>query len=223
MAGVSPLGQVSRTIVLAELDRKLEGYPTVDQLLGPHLRALAAEHTLTEDLLPDERTESDLGAIAAGVEGLVEHWRQSLGPKTRERLFTALAEIEGYWLLLNSGFEHVYALRPRGRQRTPDACCWRARRPFLFEFKSLWAFIERRRYNFRSLPTGVIVFGGRPAGRSVREALTRFERVNGLRMPDPEYNALVLDLTICNLLRSGTAQLSTYATREQRPHPRLLS
>ena len=61
MAGGNPLGQVSRTIVLAELDRKLEGYPTVDQLLDPHLRALAAEHTLTEDLLPDERTESDLG------------------------------------------------------------------------------------------------------------------------------------------------------------------
>ena len=31
---------------------------------------------------------------------------------------------------------------------------------------------------------------------------------------------LVLDLTICNLLRSGTAQLSTYATREQPTAPK---
>src|SRR5258708_4918901 len=31
---------------------------------------------------------------------------------------------------------------------------------------------------------------------------------------------LVRDLTICNLLRSGTAQLSTYATREQPTAPK---
>jgi hypothetical protein len=202
-----------RLVDVAEVESILDKSPSVAALLGPYYRTLAKEGRLQERLLPGETTEEDLQSVLDSVADLREHWHQSLGPKIEARVYTSLAEIEGYRRVLSSGFDLVTAPTPGGRRGpTPDCVASRGDDTHLFEFKSVWAYLEVRRYALRSLPNGTTAgFGATPPGRTLAEAQRRSLAVHGRELDDAEYNAWVACSTINHLLDTARRQLVSYA------------
>lgn len=213
-----PRGLVSRQ----EVDVLLEDHTQVTAFLGQHYRRLADLGALTEDLLPLDwgQTEAELDAMALKVLRFDDHWRQNPIGRTvtniKANLYAGLAEIEGFQhLITNKDFDRVEALtfRRKKGQGAPDACCWLDEVPYLFEVKSLWAYLETRQNHLKPMPTGAYCFGPRPVGNSVVEANNLKLRRAGRNLDDGEHNTLLLDLTLRSLLEGASMQLRQYADR----------
>ncbi|MBX5493412.1 MAG: hypothetical protein IRZ14_19855 [Chloroflexi bacterium] len=128
-----------------ELEARLTKFPAIARCLGRHYRVLADRGLLAQDLLPlDWRaTEADLARVVEQVEGFNAHWQQvPARPQwARADLFAALAEIEGFTVLLDKGIGRVHALafHPTRGGGAPDALVQTADGIHLYEIKSLWA------------------------------------------------------------------------------------
>lgn len=204
-----------QSVSFANLQAQLATHPLVEEFLGPYYKRLDQHGLLTEDLTPSDwdATEGDLNRLACGVEDLRAHWHQNPIGRPKADLYAALAEIEGFWALLQKGFDCIIALPYKTVKGggAPDALALRAAVPHLYEIKSLWAYREYMRYDFRTLPTGAYGFGKRPPGRSVSDA-RRLAAISGRRgLEDNDYNTLILDLCIHRLLRKAAVQLHGFA------------
>lgn len=195
-----------------ELEARLAEYPAIARCLGRHYCLLIEQGKLTDDLLPlDWRaTEADLARVVEQVEGFHAHWQQvPARPQwARADLFAALAEIEGFTVLLGKGIGRVHALtfHPTRGGGAPDALVQTADGIHLYEIKSLWAYVEKRTRDLQPLPGGAYVFGPHKRGR-----------------PPPGYdgvaqrNTTVLYQALAALLRTAARQLNAYAAN--RGHP----
>lgn len=203
-----------RLVGVEELQEYLAACPLVRVFLGRYYCRLAANSALSEDLVPLDwaETESDLEAIASRVEGLRVHWQQNPVGRPKADLYAALAEIEGFRVLLTKQYDRVYALpfKPIKGRGAPDALAERAGTPHLYEMKSLWAYYAYMRRDFRRLPTGAYGFGKRPPGRSVPDAIRLHAKSEAGDLSDNDYNTLILDLRLCSLLSKASAQLRRF-------------
>ncbi len=189
-----------------ELEARLAEYPAIACCLGRHYRVLADRGLLAEDLLPlDWRaTEAALARVVEQVEGFHAHWQQvPARPQwARADLFAALAELEGFRVLLDKGIGRVHALafHPTRGGGAPDALVQTADGIRLYEMKSLWAYVENRKQDLQPRPGGAYVFGPHKRGR-----------------PPPGYcgvaqrNTTVLYQALAALLRTAARQLNAYA------------
>src|SRR5207249_643700 len=118
--------------------------------------------------------------------------------------------------LLEQGFDSVEALPYRAIRggTAPDARCYRSGEVSLYEIKSFMAYWERCRYPLKIIGRNTLGFGERPAGGSVRDA----ERRRGGALELPEYNSLLVHLTVERLLDKARRQLKKYAAGQGIDH-----